>query len=1609
MGLDQMEPAPGGGYTIFTDDGSSWPVTGVQEYVKWRDIAYIDSLFLKSDSLCISFQGDGRPPSCVGITISMEGDTLFFYDTAGVAFPVVRGDTININEVVTAGDNWGTQVAATDNSIGGDGSGSNPLSVNWPDTARWGKDSVGEPDHDWYRLGTNLPPTNINDSLYTNSKIEINTNGSVKEAIKINTGSGDWNYITWDRFGDRWSMGMEQFGANFSWRHKSIGGSVGDYIQFRPGYVQSGFDNAIIELNSNGDIELNNYESGRDDGTPVNVFHATSGGILQLSPISSLPGDGTGTDDQQISISGHTITLEDGGSVVIPDTVDGTGTDNQLISILGHTVTLENGGSIIIPDTVAGPQDIYRSGDSIKLTGSSSFILDTAVGSGDADWYRAQFAAPPGDITNHIYTHGNVLIGKDTLTGGEALQFGGTENQSKINLGRGGRVKTHTFNNIDEYWRWGELFLNWGLEYYDGTNTTTLFRANTDINVGSNLKMFFREDDIWLGDYLSSRNDLIQAKNFLHTDDDGVIRSSPIDSIFSGIQDSVGLDVQQLSKNEDTIFLERGGWVLDSDSIISDTQQLSISGDTLFLSRGGFAVLPEGFFDTDSQQISIVDHTITLERGGSIVIPDTVDGTGTDDQTLSYNLATNDLTIEDGNTVNIPGDGNDVSWAWAKTSIPRAPPINSFTGLEENIFTHARVVIGGYNYIGPYALQLIDDDQTPSVNKGILLTGNRSNIRFEDYEGDHWTFDSWASDTADNVKIFTLSGQNDGVQGEYIQIASQTTNDTVGAHLYIDGNEELIGFHKYFDGRKDSVMHTYRMLHIDNGGDIWTIPLDSLSFGGGGNSDSSLYTPWSGVYDKPADFDDNIDNVDDADADPANELQLWSFSRVGSDHIIDLENNSLDAIFREGSGIVFTTGGTNNNYLTIDAIDNSTTNEIQTLAQNETPGEIIISGANTIDVTELTQDQVDDLFIHANHTNITAVYDDANNRIELTGSVAGSVDWDDITNIPAGFADDIDNVNDADASATNELQTWTFTSTAIDHIIDLSSVGTDAIFREGAGISLTSSGGSGNYLTIENTRYYDLKEDLKTKPIDPSAEQDEQFVTYDPSTDAVERIAFDALPKWGIVGDIGSPTEKISSENIRWYGMTGVVTEWDAANDWLKIHLDGTEFPVESSPERDELLLFYDPSIDWIERGAAEEMIADWLHHHIEHTNHTGLTFLYDDANNQYEFTVTSSSVPWTDITGKPAGFDDNIDNVNDADANPANELQTLSVGTGLDVTGSGTSSMDVDLDFSEIPIDITAEGDEYFIIYDPSTGNEERLEYDDVIGAGGWTAVVDNGGNPVIPAGGTLQIAGDGILRTVGDAVNDALEVEIDWAGTSSMSNPVTTDEIIVNDAGVDKRMDIGVLHGRLSGNGGSPVDVPLTGGVATFDGSDAGLDVIAGGGTGILDLTLDWGGTTLDNNPEGDELILMQDGYGTPEHMNIRYLTSAGLNGMKQGSSRTFTSPNYTKWTFSGESEINAQNTMIEWDATNNRIDIDANGTVRVVFSCEVHGGGNSGVRVQIRENGTAKFEGAVIPNFANYFTFEFVETVSSTSYFEVYVLTLNSSNNLVNPTFYAEFVSD
>ncbi|MCO5726097.1 hypothetical protein, partial [Robiginitalea marina] len=105
-----------------------------------------------------------------------------------------------------------------------------------------------------------------------------------------------------------------------------------------------------LENGGTQDVDLSGYVSTDDQnisgsslvGTDLTI--GIENGTSETIDLSSL----VGTDDQGLSLSGNTLTLEDGGSVDLTPYLDNT--DDQQItdfSLTGNTLTLtlENGGT----------------------------------------------------------------------------------------------------------------------------------------------------------------------------------------------------------------------------------------------------------------------------------------------------------------------------------------------------------------------------------------------------------------------------------------------------------------------------------------------------------------------------------------------------------------------------------------------------------------------------------------------------------------------------------------------------------------------------------------------------------------------------------------------------------------------------------------------------------------------------------------------------------------------------------------------------------------------------------------------------------------------------------------------------------------------------------------------------------------------------------------------------------------------------------------------------------------------------------------------------------------------------------------------------------------
>ena len=161
------------------------------------------------------------------------------------------------------------------------------------------------------------------------------------------------------------------------------------------------------------------------------------------------------------------------------------------------------------------------------------------------------------------------------------------------------------------------------------------------------------------------------------------------------------------------------------------------------------------------------------------------------------------------------------------------------------------------------------------------------------------------------------------------------------------------------------------------------------------------------------------DNVDDADADPTNELQNWSnlpgipadFSD-GTDDVDDADNDPTNEL-QNWSNLPGIPAGFSDGVDNVDDADADPTNEIETWG---TLAGIPADLQDGDDNTQLNEAEVD-AFV-ANNGYITSPDDaDADPTNELQH-------WSNLPGIPAGFSDNVDDVNDADADPTNELQHW---------------------------------------------------------------------------------------------------------------------------------------------------------------------------------------------------------------------------------------------------------------------------------------------------------------------------------------------------------------------------------------------------------------------------------------------------------------------------------------------------------------------------------------------------------------------------------------------------------
>ncbi len=363
----------------------------------------------------------------------------------------------------------------------------------------------------------------------------------------------------------------------------------------------------------------------------------------------------TNTDDQKIdvlSLSGSTlnISLEGDGEATRTLNLSAINTDTQNLSLSGNTLSLTNGGNV----NLAAYMDNTDTQWDYKL-GNNTIRNNTETAGGIS-------ISATGDVTTgrlSVVSSSNPALHVDgstvdiTFPSNESLQFGtlngttATERMTLSNNGNltidgditvsGGRIT----GSSSEYIRIGEV--NGEIEFQGtgGSNNTDLkidldgtmpvISSPTDTHVGidDHLKLEAGKNMVFEGATANAHETTLQVTNPTADRTITLPNKTGTVALTSDIQtntDDQKIDVLSLTGSTLNISLEGDGEAtktLNLSGVNTDTQNLSLSGNTLSLTNGGSVNLSAFKDNTDNQSLSVSSgasnvSNIHLTNGGIV-------------------------------------------------------------------------------------------------------------------------------------------------------------------------------------------------------------------------------------------------------------------------------------------------------------------------------------------------------------------------------------------------------------------------------------------------------------------------------------------------------------------------------------------------------------------------------------------------------------------------------------------------------------------------------------------------------------------------------------------------------------------------------------------------------------------------------------------------------------------------------------------------------------------------------------------------------------------------------------------------------------------------------
>ena len=275
--------------------------------------------------------------------------------------------------------------------------------------------------------------------------------------------------------------------------------------------------------------------------------------------------------------------------------------------------------------------------------------------------------------------------------------------------------------------------------YLDNTDAQAISLAGTVLSITGNastVDLSAIQDGTGTDDQTAAEVSVTPTGNLNSTDVQAALQEHQldIDALASGAADGVITGASYNAGTEQidvTVAAPGSSFSFDVSALLdnTDAQDLSLSGNTLSLTGDGTTVDLSGYLDnTDGQTVAFDGTNLSITGGNSVDISSLTDGTGTDDQQLT--LVGNDLTLEDGG---------------------------------------ASIDLSGY-------LDNTDAQAISLATNTLSITGNASTVDLSPYldNTDDQVIDVFAFDGTN----LTLSLESDGEATKSIDLSSLSTNTT---------------------------------------------------------------------------------------------------------------------------------------------------------------------------------------------------------------------------------------------------------------------------------------------------------------------------------------------------------------------------------------------------------------------------------------------------------------------------------------------------------------------------------------------------------------------------------------------------------------------------------------------------------------------------------------------------------------------------------------------------------------------------------------------------------------------------------------------------------------